>query len=319
MKVIYSDEQLEFDKVNIFLAGPTPRSKSVQSWRPEAIKILEKLKFDGIVFVPEHRDWNTKFNYIDQVEWEYKALTSCILVVFWIPRDLETLPGFTTNVEFGRYVNSGKILYGRPDNCPKNDYLDWLYKKITNNEPYNSLEKLLKEAVASCVRRNMLIREKGKDLLTQQQAQERFLPLIQAYGQVYHKKTMVLARLAKSGEVVHTITSDGKETSNTAKEGDYVVQNMTTAKEEYILSPDKLAKRYQKIKDIGEWTQYKATGSVRGIRFNGYEMGMPDQIQFIASWNEPMMLKTGDMVVTTDGEEVYRIARKEFEETYSYS
>lgn len=40
-------------------------------------------------------------------------------------------------------------------------------------------------------------------------------------------------------------------------------------------------------------------------------------LKFIASWNEPMLLKDGDMIVTSDGKEVYRIARKEFGETYA--
>ena len=40
-------------KKSIFLAGPTPRSKEVKSWRPEAIRLLKEKGFDGVVFVPE--------------------------------------------------------------------------------------------------------------------------------------------------------------------------------------------------------------------------------------------------------------------------
>lgn len=36
---------------SIFLAGPTPRSKEVQSWRPEALRILKNLGYDGQVYV----------------------------------------------------------------------------------------------------------------------------------------------------------------------------------------------------------------------------------------------------------------------------
>jgi hypothetical protein len=44
MKLIYSDQPLpNLKEPAIFLAGPTPRSLNVASWRPEAIKILEQL------------------------------------------------------------------------------------------------------------------------------------------------------------------------------------------------------------------------------------------------------------------------------------
>jgi hypothetical protein len=67
--------------------------------------------------------------------------------VFWIPRDLVWLPGFTTNVEFGRYIGSGKCVYGRPDSAPKNRYLDWLYQKLTGEVPCTSIEDTLNAAV----------------------------------------------------------------------------------------------------------------------------------------------------------------------------
>jgi len=143
MKIIYSDQTLEFDKPSIMLCGPTPRSISVKSWRPDAIKILQDLNFDGIVFVPETTT-NT-YDFMSQVEWEYEAITKCSILVFWIPRNLETLPGLTTNVEFGKYAKYA--LYGRPPGSVKNDYLDWFYKKETGRYPYNNLTELLVEAV----------------------------------------------------------------------------------------------------------------------------------------------------------------------------
>lgn len=58
------------------------------------------------------------------------------------------------------------------------------------------------------------------------------------------------------------------------------------------------------------WTKYKALGSVKGIRYDD------EEIEFMAIWGQPMVLKKGDMIVTTDGSEVYRIAWKEFNQTY---
>lgn len=119
----------------------------MQSWRPHALELLEKLKFEGTVLIPECRNHIRNHDYIDQVEWEWKGLENCSAIVFWVPRELETMPAFTTNVEFGSYVRSGRAYYGRPDGSPKNDYLDWLYTKATNRKPHNNLHSLLTEVV----------------------------------------------------------------------------------------------------------------------------------------------------------------------------
>ena len=66
MQINYSDEDVKKGIKSIFLAGPTPRDGNVISWRIEACKILEKLGFDGIVYVPEYSTWKPKENYIDQ-------------------------------------------------------------------------------------------------------------------------------------------------------------------------------------------------------------------------------------------------------------
>jgi len=130
------------------LAGPTPRSLDVETWRKEAIRILNELEFDGIVYIPELENDNRTFNYENQVWWEREALYNASIIVFWIPRSSQ-LPGYTTNVEYGYWIakNSNKCLYGRPDNSERNKYLDWLYQVETGNNPMNNLEELLKNAV----------------------------------------------------------------------------------------------------------------------------------------------------------------------------
>ena len=57
------------------------------------------------------------------------------------------MPAFTTNVEFGYWLHTGKVLYGRPDEAKKIKYLDWLYKTDMNIEPFNNLEDLLINSV----------------------------------------------------------------------------------------------------------------------------------------------------------------------------
>jgi hypothetical protein len=147
MKIIFAGQPLEPQQPSLFLAGPTPRSCEVASWRPQALEALKELAFSGTVLVPERQDWSVKLGYTDQVEWEYEALDTSGVIAFWVPRDLHTLPGFTTNVEFGRYVGSGRCVYGRPENAPHTKYLDWLYRKMTGRGPQDSLLATLQTAL----------------------------------------------------------------------------------------------------------------------------------------------------------------------------
>lgn len=147
MKVVYALEDFpkQFSK-SIFLAGPTPREENVQSWRKEALDVLQKMNYDGVVFVPEPRDSKWENEYDKQVDWERKCLNACDCIVFWIPRDLETMPAFTTNVEFGLYFESEKIVVGSPKDAPKNNYLKYISskKEIKWND---TLENTIQEAI----------------------------------------------------------------------------------------------------------------------------------------------------------------------------
>ena len=147
MIINYSDQEVLKGTKSIFLAGPTPRDKEITSWRNEACKILEKLNFDGLVYIPEYSSWKPKADYVDQAMWERKALTHASIIVFWIPRKLPEMPAFTTNVEFGYWLHTNKVIYGRPDTAEKIKYLDWLYKLDYNEEPINNLEELLTKAI----------------------------------------------------------------------------------------------------------------------------------------------------------------------------
>jgi len=147
MKVTYALQPIA-DMPSIFLVGPTPRSSSVMSWRPEAIQILRDFGFTGQVLVPEQKVWQS--DYLGQVEWEHAGLElaskkGCIAA--WVPRDLESMPAFTTNVEFGLYVKCGRFAYGRPDFAPKNRYLDWLYDKTLGLKPFSELKPLLEFSI----------------------------------------------------------------------------------------------------------------------------------------------------------------------------
>jgi hypothetical protein len=147
MIVVYTNQKISPGKKSIFLAGPTPRKKEVPSWRLKAIKILKEKDFDGVVYIPENPSGGTFDNLIKRSLWERKALAAATVILFWIPRQFPDLPAFTTNVEFGYWLHTKKIIYGRPDNAKKIKYLDWLYQHDYNKKPFNNLNDLITEAI----------------------------------------------------------------------------------------------------------------------------------------------------------------------------
>lgn len=133
MKLIYAREPLvNIQGKSLFLAGPTPRSSDITSWRNDAINLLMSKNTELTVLIPEDRNgiWDESINFEEQIEWEESALKKSDCILFWIPRDLTTLPGFTTNIEFGAWKESGKLVLGFPPNTPKMKYLAYYAQKL---------------------------------------------------------------------------------------------------------------------------------------------------------------------------------------------
>jgi hypothetical protein len=149
--------------------------------------------------------------------------------------------------------------------------------------------------------------------MNQKEAYEMFFPCIESQGKIYSKTSLVYARKATSGEFIETWTSDGLETTNYAKEGDFVLKNLNTqSQEEYIVTEEMCIQRYDFLYQTENGHILKPKGKVRATVYHGSDM------EFVASWGRNMVLKTGDMIVSPcpNFSEVYRIARQEFDETY---
>ncbi|OGY92805.1 MAG: hypothetical protein A3B31_02870 [Candidatus Komeilibacteria bacterium RIFCSPLOWO2_01_FULL_53_11] len=131
MHIVYAPEEPPSSWTkSLFLAGPTPRDKSVPSWRPEALRLLEEASYDGVVFVPENRGGTVKVDYTGEVEWEELCLNLADVVLFWVPREMKTMPALTTNIEWGVWHDSGKAVLGAPPDAKHVRYLRYYAEKM---------------------------------------------------------------------------------------------------------------------------------------------------------------------------------------------
>lgn len=152
MQLIYNNQEFINNKSSIFLAGPSYRTykeMKQKSWRNQAISLLSKYNFDGIIVIPQYRDSKSQKKTFDrkkQIQWQTQCLSKCDLILFWIPRNLKTLPGFTTNIEFGQWMHSDKIIIGSPNNSEKNSYLQERCNML-NIQWHSNLEQMVKNSI----------------------------------------------------------------------------------------------------------------------------------------------------------------------------
>lgn len=127
----------------------------------------------------------------------------------------------------------------------------------------------------------------------------------------YEKFATAQARLAVLGEKIQTIINGELETNNIVKEPSAIIKGPLG--EEYIISLVKFHKLYEGKDLTSDLQVFKSKGKVFGILYEG------ENIDFLASWGERMILNSGDMLVTANKEEagdVYRIEKEAFLKTY---
>ncbi len=148
------------------------------------------------------------------------------------------------------------------------------------------------------------------------------LPRIRDAAQRYRKFQQVHARPAHSGELIVSTTADGEETTNTAADGDFVVKNLTEAQENYLVGRNKFEARYVYVEDVDdEWKLYDPKGEVLGVEISRdltAMLGVGEEFFIMAPWGSEQLAREGDMFVAPLPalDEIYRVARKEFDETY---
>lgn len=154
---------------------------------------------------------------------------------------------------------------------------------------------------------------------SQKEVLAQLLPIMKKNGSCFQKFLKIKAKPADPGSWVITQTTDGIETKNQAKPGDWLVENQTEAKEQYLVSEKSFEEKYSFLEKRGEWGIYAPKGKILAVEFNE-KLGaknLPKQLVFEAPWGEKMRLRIGDyLVCPLDKSEIYRIAQKEFLETY---
>ncbi|OPZ79296.1 MAG: hypothetical protein BWY78_00132 [Alphaproteobacteria bacterium ADurb.Bin438] len=163
-KVFYVDGIPNEITKSIFLAGPTPRNGACKSWRQDAIRILEEKGYDGTVIIPEAKDFTGNYDNLEYqgiIDFERARLNLCDVILFWVPRS-DLLPAFTTNIEYGNFIKTGKIVIGAPKDAPKTGYLRYMASE--RNMPFfDSLEDTINETLK--VIGNGVLRQKDEVLV----------------------------------------------------------------------------------------------------------------------------------------------------------
>jgi len=114
--------------------------------------------------------------------------------------------------------------------------------------------------------------------------------------------------VVKEPQEVVTITADGKETQNKAESGDVIISG--PSKEKYAIKASKFPKLYSG--KLGE-----VITPEQSPRLVAQVNNIQQPITFKAPWGEDMILKPGDYLVKDGDQGYYRIAKKEYEQTYN--
>ncbi|MFH8344362.1 nucleoside 2-deoxyribosyltransferase domain-containing protein [Streptomyces sp. NPDC018045] len=117
----------------VYLSGPTPTDPQVPSWRGEAVAALRKLWSGSgrlAVFVPEPSPGGDYPDYADQIAWEEEAMRLSDVVAFYIPRRMPRLPGLVSNIKWGAWHDSGRVVLGTPPEADRMEYLLHFAKEL---------------------------------------------------------------------------------------------------------------------------------------------------------------------------------------------
>lgn len=122
VRVVYTLQDFpEARTPSLFLAGPTPRKSFIKSWRPRALNLIRRYRQEIVVYYPEPMiDGKWSPDSDDHINWERAALIRSRAIFFWVDRNLEHMPGFRTNTEWGYWTSCdpGRLVLAYPKGAP---------------------------------------------------------------------------------------------------------------------------------------------------------------------------------------------------------
>jgi len=154
----------------------------------------------------------------------------------------------------------------------------------------------------------------------------KYLGLFEEKSRKYYKHREVLIEAAEPNQKVITVTSSGFETEQFAKENQYILTNITAHRERYLVNQATFEK-YVLVDATSGTYQMNPKYFVRALPFTEeyfpnlftHDMKVNElKKRFIyieAAWGESQMLIENDYLAL-NGNEIYRIGKLEFEQTY---
>jgi len=127
-------------------------------------------------------------------------------------------------------------------------------------------------------------------------------------GRLARKYARVRAWQATREEEIASEMQDGfRETTNTARPGDYIVENPDG--ERYVMSADDFQPRYRPTDQ--ESVYEPASEPVRVVE-------LKEDVRFEAPWGEEMRIRAGGFLISNSPDDIYGIQADEFAKTYTY-
>ena len=136
---------------SIYLAGPnnSPDNFSA-SWRNEALNMLEDLKFNGRVYIPEVSDNNqyykNDYTESDKNKWIYHHMDNADIILFWFPNNIVDIKSY---IDFSYMLGNrhSQVVLGYPESDEKIEYMKYLYDLSNDYGTTHRLDFLIIKAL----------------------------------------------------------------------------------------------------------------------------------------------------------------------------
>lgn len=163
--------------------------------------------------------------------------------------------------------------------------------------------------------------------ISQENLIKNYASVVKEMGKMYFKHGKVFIRKALPNEKVISVTSSGFETEKFAEDGHYVLTNLATRSRECYLIKQHTYEKYELVDAIKGEYKMKSGFNIHAVKFDQQnfpklfsgsmkknEFGMR-YIYIEAAWGESQVLIENDYLAL-NGDEIYRIGKLEFEQTY---